>query len=153
MNSHGGPLKTDGAADAVEDRTPASFSLKVSRNLSAVSSLEVGGFVFPSRIKDNRFRHNFFGSPLLSEIFLSQKKLRLLANSCCFFLACVIQASRSVSSLDLRSVLLLSNQSRTRTSWAVLVVLYLHFFFFLIMSIVCRARQHDISLAGAFEMS
>ena len=25
--------------------------------------------------------------------------------------------------------------------------------FFLIMSIVCRARQRDISLAGAFEMS
>jgi hypothetical protein len=88
LNSHGGPSKTGGAADAVEDRTPASFSLKASRNRSAVSSSEVGGFVFPFRNKDDRFRHSFFGSPLLSEIFLSQNKLCLLANSCCFFLAC-----------------------------------------------------------------
>ena len=34
-----------------------------------------------------------------------------------------------------------------------LVVLYSHFVFFLITSIVCRARQRDILLAGAFEMS
>ena len=34
-----------------------------------------------------------------------------------------------------------------------LVVLYSHLVFCLIMSIVCRARQRDILLAGAFEMS
>ena len=34
-----------------------------------------------------------------------------------------------------------------------LVVLYSHFVFFLIMSIVCRVRQRDILLAGAFKMS
>ena len=34
-----------------------------------------------------------------------------------------------------------------------LVVLYSHFFFCLLMSIVCRVRQRDILLAGAFEMS
>ena len=83
-------------------QSTASFSSKASMNRSAVSSSEVGGFVFSLRNKDDRFRHSFFGSPLLSEIFLPQNKLCLLANSCCFFLACMIQACRSVLDLDFR---------------------------------------------------
>ena len=102
LKAHGGPLKTGGAADAVADRTPASFSWKASENRSAVSSPEFGGFDLTFRRTPERCRHSFLGSPLLLEIFFSQNWFCLAANSCCFFLACPIQTNRSESSFVLR---------------------------------------------------
>ena len=87
LKAHGGPLKTGGAADAVADRTPASFSWKALENRSAVSSPEFGGFDLTFRRTPERCRHSFLGSPLLSGIFFSQNWFCLAANSCCFFLA------------------------------------------------------------------
>ena len=72
LEGHGGPLKTGGGADAVADHTPASFSWKASEKRSAVSSPEFGGFDFTFCRTPERCRHNFLGSPLLSEIFFSQ---------------------------------------------------------------------------------
>ena len=72
LKAHGGPLKTGGAADAVADLTPASFSWKASENRSAVSSPKFGGFDFTFRRTPERYRHSFLGSPLLSEIFFFQ---------------------------------------------------------------------------------
>ena len=75
LEIHGGLSKAGGAADAVDDRTPASFSAKAFEKASAVSSSELGGFSFFCRRTDLRCRHSFFGSPLLSVIFLSQNSL------------------------------------------------------------------------------
>ena len=66
LEAHGGPLKTGGAADAVADRTPASFSWRASEKRSAVSSPEFGGFGFTFRRTPERCRHSFLRSPLLS---------------------------------------------------------------------------------------
>ena len=66
LEIHGGLSKTGGAADAVDDRTPASFSTKAFEKASAVSSSELGGFSFFCRKTDLRCRYSFFGSPLLS---------------------------------------------------------------------------------------
>ena len=64
---------------------------------SAVSSSEFGGFSFFCRRTDFRCCHNFFGSPLLSVIFLSQNSLCFRPYNRCFFWACVVQANRSLT--------------------------------------------------------
>ena len=102
LEVHGGLSKTGGAADAVDERTPASFSAKAFEMASAVSSSEFGGFSFFCRRTDFRCRHNFFGSPLLSVIFLSQNSLCFRPYNRCFFWACVVQANRSQTSRVLR---------------------------------------------------
>ena len=91
--------KPGGTADAVDERTPASFSAKAFENASAVSSSEFGGFSFFCRRTDFRCRHNFFGSPQLSVIFLSQNSHCFCPYNRCFFCACV-EANRSLNEMN-----------------------------------------------------
>ena len=73
MEMHGGLSKTGGAADAIDERTPASFSVKGFEKASAVSSSEFGGLSFFCRGTDFKCRHSFYGwSPLLSVISSSR---------------------------------------------------------------------------------
>ena len=81
VNSHGGPSKTGGTLTiCVYDkqsrivRRPV-FHGKLPGNVGCWRSAALF-------FTDDIFRLSFFGSPLLPEIFLSQNKLYLLANSC-----------------------------------------------------------------------
>ena len=88
-------LKTGGAADAVADRTPASFSWKAFENRSAVSSLEFRGFDLTFLRTPQWCRHSFLGLRSLSESFFSQNWFCFAEKSGCFSLACPIQTNRS----------------------------------------------------------